>query len=81
MDIGADPQIDIYQFDYGFDVAISRMRIHRDGAPARMGRQCGPVTRSTLIRAQRMQLKLYDLQKRSPNGEAERPLAADDRRA
>ena len=60
MDVGADPQIDIYHFDYGFDVAISRMRILPDGEVGRRVNQVGPVTRFTLVRAQRMQLKLFD---------------------
>lgn len=56
-------QIDIYQFDYGFDVCVSRMRKLPDGEKGVRVNQIGPVTRSTLIRAQRMQLALFDRKK------------------
>ena len=66
------PQIDIYQFDYGFDVAESRLHTYPDGVVGRRVNQVGPVTRSSLIRAQRMQLKLFDQMKgQSPDGKLE----------
>jgi hypothetical protein len=52
-------EVDIHQFGDRYDVAITRLR---QGQPFWAGRcsQWGPVTRSSLVRAQRLQLKIYD---------------------
>lgn len=65
-------QIDIYQFDYGFDVAVARAHTYPDGTVGRRVNQVGPVSRSSLIRAQRMQLKLFvQMKGQSPDGKSE----------